>query len=120
MHYESIEPALMGWLHASDRSAKCVTRRVAIVLFDGFSLLGAGLVAEVFHVANELVSAGVGDESVYDVSFLSASGGNVTCSSSVRVWTDGLDARHYMGFDALFVAGGKGSRAAASDERLVG
>ncbi|WP_207004567.1 GlxA family transcriptional regulator [Trinickia mobilis] len=120
MPYASIEPALMGWLHASNKSTKCVTRRIAILLFDGFSLLGAGLVAEVFHVANELASAGANDDWVYDVCFLSADGGNVTCSSSVRVWTDGLDARHYMGFDALFVAGGKGARAAANDERLIG
>jgi transcriptional regulator GlxA family with amidase domain len=119
MPYASIEPAMLGWLQAPDKNAKCPTRRIAIVLFDGFSLLGAGLVAEVFHVANELVSTSSNDEWVYEVSFLSADGGNVTCSSSVRVWTDGLDARHYAGFDALFVAGGKGARAAAGDERLT-
>jgi transcriptional regulator GlxA family with amidase domain len=119
MPYASIEPVLMGWLHDTSKSTKCVTRRIAILLFDDFSLLGAGVVAEVFHVANEIASDGASDW-VYDVCFLSADGGNVTCSSSVRVWTDGLDARHYMGFDALFVAGGKGARAAATDERLVG
>ncbi|RKP50914.1 GlxA family transcriptional regulator [Trinickia fusca] len=120
MPYASIEPALMGWLHAPAQSIKCATRRIAIVLFDDCALLGTGLVAEVFHVANELVATSAGDEWIYDVSFLSARGGNVTCSSSVRVWTDGLDARHYSGFDALFIAGGKGARAAAGDERLIG
>ena len=28
MPYASIEPALMGWLHASNKSTKCVTRRI--------------------------------------------------------------------------------------------
>jgi transcriptional regulator GlxA family with amidase domain len=121
MPYASIEPAVMGWLRASQTSAaRTATRRIAIVLFDGFSLLGTGLVAEVFHVANEIVSTRSSDEWVYDVTFLSAGGGNVTCSSSVRVWTDGLDARHFSGFDALFVAGGRGATAAAHDERLIG
>lgn len=120
MPYASIEPALTGWLSVGEKRAHSATRRVAIVLFDGFSLLGAGLVAEVFHVANELVATRSHEEWVYDVSFLSAGGGNVSCSSSVRVWTDGLDARHYSGFDALFVAGGKGASAAANDERLIG
>jgi transcriptional regulator GlxA family with amidase domain len=116
----SIEPAMMGWLRVSEKTARSATRRIAIVLFDGFSLLGAGLVAEVFHVANELVAKRSNDEWGYDVSFLSAGGGNVACSSSVRVWTDGLDARHFSGFDALFVAGGKGATVAANDERLIG
>jgi transcriptional regulator GlxA family with amidase domain len=75
-------------------------------------------VAEVFHVANELAAGSVRNEP-YDISILSAAGGNVTCSSSVRVWTDGLDARHYTGFDALFIVGGKGAGSAANDERLI-
>lgn len=120
MPYASIEPAPTGWSRASEKSARCAARRVAIVLFDGFSLLGAGLVAEVFHVANELVAMRSNEDWIYDVTFLSAGGGNVSCSSSVRVWTDGLDARHYGGFDALFVAGGKGASAASNDERLIG
>ena len=120
MPYASTEPALMGWWHASAQNAPSATRRIAFVLFDDFSLLGAGLVAEVFHVANELASSLVHHSQAYDIAFLSADGGNVRCASSVRVWTDGLDARHYTGFDALFVAGGKGARVAAGDERLIG
>lgn len=120
MPYASTEPALMGWWRARAENAPTATRRIAIVLYEGFSLLGAGLVAEVFHVANELGSKSANRAQAYDISFLSADGGNVRCASSVRVWTDGLDARHYTGFDALFIAGGKGARAAASDERLIG
>jgi transcriptional regulator GlxA family with amidase domain len=120
MAYASLESPMVGWVRAPERSAHyaAATRHIAILLFDGCSLLGAGIVAEVFHAANELsTSASHGWN--YEVSFLSAAGGNITCSSSIRVWTDGLDARHYMGFDALFVAGGKGARSASHDERLI-
>jgi transcriptional regulator GlxA family with amidase domain len=119
MPYASLEPAVMGWLQPAPRSAQAEVRRIAILLFDGFSLLGAGIVAEVFHVANELAVLKARNDWIYDVRFLSVEGGNVACSSSVRVWTDGLDARHYGGFDALFVAGGKGADGAAGDERIV-
>ena len=110
----SLESAMLRWVHAPNKG----TRRVAILMFNECSLLGAGVVAEVFQAANELASSGSGGWR-YDVSFLSADGGMVTCSSALRVWTDGLDARHYGGFDALYVAGGKGAFTASTDERLI-
>lgn len=97
--------------------AECAMRRIAILMFDGCSLLGAGGVAEVFHAANEI--AGTGGR-IYSVRFLSADGGHVSCSSSIRVWTDGFDTQHFGDFDALFVAGGRGARIAAGQERLIG
>ncbi|WP_168991413.1 GlxA family transcriptional regulator [Paraburkholderia sp. UYCP14C] len=111
----SIESAMLRWVHAPNKGV----RRVAILLFNDCSLQGAGVIAEVFQAANELATSGSGAWA-YDVSFLSASGGMVTSSSGLRVWTDGLDARHYGGFDALYVAGGKGAASAARDERLLG
>ncbi|WP_250472885.1 helix-turn-helix domain-containing protein [Caballeronia sp. GAFFF1] len=119
MPYATLEPAVMGWTPPSTRPSQVEVKRIAILLFDGFSLLGAGIVAEVFHMANELSSLKTRVECTYDVRFLSVEGGNVACASSVRVWTDGLDARHYGGFDALFVAGGRGAEEAAKDERIV-
>ncbi|MFM0556092.1 helix-turn-helix domain-containing protein [Paraburkholderia sediminicola] len=110
----SLESAMLRWVHAPSKGM----RRIAILMFNDCSLQGAGVVAEVFQAANEMASSGSGGW-LYDVSFLSADGGMVTSSSSLRVWTDGLDARHYGGFDALYVAGGKGALAAASDERLI-
>ncbi|MGF6939737.1 transcriptional regulator GlxA family with amidase domain [Paraburkholderia sp. UCT70] len=111
----SLESAMLRWVHAPNKGV----RRVAILLFNDCSLQGAGVIAEVFQAANELATSGSGAW-LYDVSFLSAGGGMVTSSSGLRVWTDGLDARHYGGFDALYVAGGKGAAAAARDERLLG
>ncbi|WP_144144744.1 helix-turn-helix domain-containing protein [Paraburkholderia sp. BCC1884] len=110
----SLESAMLRWVHAPNKGM----RRIAILMFNDCSLQGAGVVAEVFQAANELASSGSGGW-LYDVSFLSADGGMVTSSSALRVWTDGLDARHYGGFDALYVAGGKGAFAAAGDERLI-
>ena len=119
MPYPNVEPAVVGRLQPVTTLFNAQVHRIAIVLFDGFSLLSAGFVAEVFHIANELAVAKARNDWTYDVRFLSADGGNVACSSSVSVWTDGLDARHYGGFDALFVAGGKGADSAAGDERIV-
>lgn len=110
----SLESAMLRWVHAPNKGM----RRIAILMFNDCSLQGAGVVAEVFQAANEMASSGSGGW-LYDVSFLSADGGMVTSSSALRVWTDGLDARHYGGFDALYVAGGKGAFAAANDERLI-
>jgi transcriptional regulator GlxA family with amidase domain len=119
MPYATLEPAVMGWMPPATRPSETEVKRIAILLFDGFSLLGAGIVAEVFHMANELSSVKAKADCKYDVRFLSVEGGNVACSSSVRVWTDGLDARHYGGFDALFVAGGRGADEAARDDRII-
>ncbi|RKT26185.1 AraC family transcriptional regulator [Paraburkholderia sp. RAU2J] len=110
----SLESAMLRWVHAPTRGM----RRIAILMFNDCSLQGAGVVAEVFQAANELAASSAGGW-LYDVSFLSADGGMVTSSSALRVWTDGLDARHSGGFDALYVAGGKGACAAAGDERLI-
>ncbi|WP_043356608.1 GlxA family transcriptional regulator [Cupriavidus basilensis] len=119
MPYAQLEPATVSWLHASTNRSKCAARRVGILLFDGFSLLGAGLVAELFQTANECAASDPAKEAAYDVRLLSVDGGSVACSASVRVWTDGLDPRQFIGFDVLFIAGGAGAHAAAADERLL-
>lgn len=94
-------------------------REIGIVLFDGFSLLRAGVIPEVFQLANELYSAAAKGESLYDVRFFSALGGGVACSSSISVWTYACDVRSVAGFDALFIADGDGARRAAQDERVI-
>lgn len=108
------ESATLRWVHAPNRGV----RRIAILLFNDCSLQGAGAVAELFQAANELTTSD-SRGGLYEVSFLSANGGTVTSSSGLRVWTDGLDARHDNGFDALYLAGGKGAPTAARDERLT-
>ncbi|MFJ1259963.1 GlxA family transcriptional regulator [Cupriavidus sp. CuC1] len=118
MPYVRLEDENTDFLQASDHLGRRSARRIGILVFDGFSLLGAGLVAEIFHAANKISRSGAGDDCFYDVRFLSSHGGNIACSSSVLVWTDELEARHDIGFDVLFIAGGVKAHNAAGDERL--
>jgi transcriptional regulator GlxA family with amidase domain len=119
MPHLSVDIARITWLHTTNVNVRCAARRVGILLFDRFGLLGAGMVAEMFHTANEIATAHGGDDPPYEVQFLSMEGGSVSSSSSARMWTDGIDARYSIGFDVLFVAGGYGANAAARDERLL-
>jgi transcriptional regulator GlxA family with amidase domain len=83
-------------------------RQIGIVLFDEFSLLRAGFIAEVFQLANQLAANNSGQSSVaYRVRLLSLGGGVVLCSSALGVGTERLDSRQYGSYDALFTAGGK-------------
>jgi transcriptional regulator GlxA family with amidase domain len=88
-------------------------------LFDGFSLLGTGTVAEALHMANELQAAKRRNGVTYSVRLVSARGGPVACSSSVCVWTERLGGQRFQHFDTLFIAGGAGVTRAAADEGLV-
>ncbi|MFL9911362.1 GlxA family transcriptional regulator [Paraburkholderia sp. RL17-337-BIB-A] len=97
-----------------------MVRDIGVVLFDGFSLLTAGVIPEVFQAANEICIARSRGDVLYDVRFYSAEGGNVACSSSINVWTYACDVRSAIGFDALFIVGGEGAQNAAHDERVVG
>jgi transcriptional regulator GlxA family with amidase domain len=92
---------------------------IGIVLYDGFSLLGAGTLVEALHMANELQPASTRHGVVYSVRLVSARGGAVACSSSVCVWTERLGGQRFQGFDALYIAGGSGVTRAATDEGLI-
>jgi transcriptional regulator GlxA family with amidase domain len=97
-------------------------RNIGIVLFSGFALPETAAVLEVFQSANALTSTdtSLSSQSSYKVSLLSAVGGRVDSSSSVFVWTDGVEERrHSDGFHTLFVSGGGGVRNAVRDERLT-
>jgi transcriptional regulator GlxA family with amidase domain len=95
-------------------------RQIGIVLVEGFSLLRAGIVAEVFNKANQLAVAENAVNWIYTVKMLSFTGGNVSCSSSVHLWTERFDARQYQNFDALFIGGGKGAQYESLEETLLG
>ena len=99
MPHMSVDTARITWLHTPNVNVRCAARRVGILLFDRFGLLGAGIVAEMFHTANEIATAHGGDDPPYEVQFLSMEGGSVASSSSARMWTDGVDARYSIGFD---------------------
>lgn len=96
-----------------------VIKHVGIILYDGFSLLAAGMFAEALHVANELQSEGASRSLTYRVNLVSARGGTVSCSSSMSVWTEQLAGRHFDSLDNLFVAGGSGVARASADDGLI-
>ncbi|WP_250523383.1 MULTISPECIES: helix-turn-helix domain-containing protein [unclassified Caballeronia] len=96
-----------------------VIKHIGIVLYDGFSLLAAGTLAEALHVANELQSEAANHSLKYRVNLVSAHGGTVSCSSSMSVWTDQLAGGKFDSLDNLFVAGGSGVARASSDDNLM-
>ncbi|EKS70779.1 MULTISPECIES: helix-turn-helix domain-containing protein [Caballeronia] len=105
-----------GLYHAAEERS---TKLIGIMLYDGFSLLGAGTLAEALHIANELQSAILSNGVTYSVRLVSARGGAIACSSSVCVWTERLGGQRFQGFDALYIAGGAGVTRAAADESLL-
>lgn len=121
MSYAQLKPAV-SWLSVSARPRRDAARRIGILLFDGFSLLGAGMIAEVFHTANALSDdAAEGDgQTRYEVRFLSLTGGSIACSAAVHVWTDEIDPGQPAGFDLLFVAAGENAEGRGIDERVLG
>ncbi|AFJ90264.1 helix-turn-helix domain-containing protein [Burkholderia vietnamiensis] len=95
------------------------SREIGVVVFEGFSLLAAAAVCEVFEAANEIYAPQAASLPLYDVRFYSSRGGNVVWSSAVSVRTFACDAALADTFDAVFVAGGEGARRAARDARVI-
>ncbi|MGF6551741.1 GlxA family transcriptional regulator [Paraburkholderia youngii] len=94
---------------------------VEIVLFDGFSLPTIAAISEILQRANELVQKKANGKNRYEVSLLSSSGGKITSSSAVHVWTEKASSnRATSSTTLLFIAGGAGAQGAASDDRLSG
>jgi transcriptional regulator GlxA family with amidase domain len=119
MVYAGLDNPDNGAASTSGKRRRRSVRDIGVVLFEGFSLLTAGVIPEVFQVANEICVARSRGDALYDVRFYSAEGGNVACSSAINVWTYACDARNAIGFDALFIVGGEGAQNAARDERVV-
>ncbi|NYI00847.1 GlxA family transcriptional regulator [Cupriavidus plantarum] len=84
-------------------AGQLAVQRIGLLLFDGCSLLAAGVIAEAFRIANEL-EIEQHRRPFYQLSLLSHHGGNIACSSSVRIWTQGLEAAGQRGFGAIFIA----------------
>ncbi|MDE1184257.1 helix-turn-helix domain-containing protein [Paraburkholderia sp.] len=98
-------PGLDGTNTRSRRAA----RSIGILLLNRFSLMSTGIISELFHSANAIAQKRGAEEPIYHVRFLSPEGGNIACTSAIRVVTDSLDMGRQDRFDALFVAGGEGA-----------
>ena len=78
----------------------------------------AGAIGDAFRLANEL-SDGAADDSPYRLSVLSESGGLVTSSSGISIWTQSIERNRLGDFHALFVACRDAARALESNDRLL-
>ncbi|TDG18477.1 helix-turn-helix domain-containing protein [Paraburkholderia silviterrae] len=91
------------------------TLNVAIVLCDGFSLFDLSLVAEVFRQLNQFPDVSCTIDNRVLVTMVSARGGYVTNSVSVRIRTDAIDEHLAEHFDGVFVLGGAPENVASVD-----
>jgi transcriptional regulator GlxA family with amidase domain len=94
-------------------------RQVVILLFEGFSLIHMGRLAETFSLANRLRDPENAVHNYYELELLSASGGAIRSSSGVLIWTDAVDAHYAKDVHALFALGSATALPAANDERLL-
>jgi transcriptional regulator GlxA family with amidase domain len=92
--------------------------QVVILLFEGFSLIHMGRLAETFNLANRLRRPDNSLRDSYDLLLVSVNGGAVRSSSGVVIWTDALDAHYAKDVHALFLVGAAGVPA-ERDERLL-
>jgi transcriptional regulator GlxA family with amidase domain len=103
---------------ANARAAQ-MAQRIAILIFDGFSLVEVSSIAEIFRIANEMEAEHAGEAESYALVVLSSTGGSVASSCSMRIWSESLDAPLLAGFDALFIAGGPGAHRTKDDDHLL-
>jgi transcriptional regulator GlxA family with amidase domain len=95
-----------------------MAKRIAILIFDGFSLVEASSVAEVFRLADDIEGVPQAPEP-YALVVVSSTGGSIASSATMRVWSDNLDVYAATGVHALFVPGGAGAARLASDESFL-
>ncbi|SFC21285.1 Transcriptional regulator GlxA family, contains an amidase domain and an AraC-type DNA-binding HTH domain [Cupriavidus sp. OV038] len=118
MEYLVESPTPMRTIGPIPMTGQREIRRIGLMLFDGCSLLTAGIIAEAFRMANEIALQRTG-RPAYQLSLLSHRGGIVACSSSVRVWTQGLDVLGQRGFNAIFIGCSEREPSGERDARLM-
>ncbi|SEK12048.1 helix-turn-helix domain-containing protein [Paraburkholderia diazotrophica] len=89
----------------ANRAASFNARVIAIVVFDGFSILPAAEIVDVFDKANQVLAVRHGDAPSYRTIFVSIHGGCVSSSAQIDVLTQTADQLRSP--RATFVAGGE-------------
>ena len=108
-------------LYAPNHSTKGVEseKRIAILIFDNFSLSEISSISEIFFLANQLRDDASIDDPFYSLRLFSSTGGGVASSCSMRLWTDSIDTPRLNDCDALFIAGGEGAQQAKADRHIL-
>jgi transcriptional regulator GlxA family with amidase domain len=88
----------------SNQTASLGTHVIGILVFDGFSMLPAVEVVDVFDKANQVLAGGYDDAARYRTVFVSSHGGCVSSSARIDVLTQPLEL--FRSGRAVFVAGG--------------
>ncbi|WP_183085119.1 GlxA family transcriptional regulator [Trinickia fusca] len=115
-----------------------MAKRIAILIFDAFSLIEVSSVAEVFRLADEIeIERSVAQQDPlqpasdvehagpreahepYSLIVVSSTGGSIASNGSMRVWSEPLQAYASMGFDVLFIAGGPGAARLKDDGEFL-
>ncbi len=89
-----------------------MSRRVAILVFDGVQSLDLAGPLEVLSLAGRLAESG---SAPYTVETVAPAPGPIESSSGLHITPDATIAEHRRRLDTLIVAGGSGTRAAAAD-----
>lgn len=101
------------------RHKRPTRKRIAILVYENCSFADIGLILEAFDLANSAAATTRSEDPHYSVSILSREGGLVRCTSSVSMETSAFDGLAPSGYDALFIAGGKGASIAARDSQTA-
>lgn len=130
-----------------------MAKRIAILIFDAFSLVEVSSVAEIFRLADEIELERetaaqepaapppsitppapeaqplqeppperyepVGPHEPYELVVVSDTGGSISSSGAMRVWSERLEDHASSGFDVLFIAGGPGASRAKDNEPFL-
>ncbi|AGK46892.1 bacterial regulatory helix-turn-helix s, AraC family protein [Burkholderia thailandensis MSMB121] len=93
-------------------------RKVAIVVFENFSLTEVCLIVEMLRIGNEL-ALGDPKKPAFSVAVLSSRQALVPSGSFVQLFARATAAHDARLFETVFVAGGAGARAASHDADLL-
>lgn len=93
-------------------------RKVAIVIFENFSLTEVSSIADMLRISNELVPGG-NEEPVYSVAVLSSRQALVPSGPFLQLFARSTAAQDARLFETVFVAGGRGASAASHDADLL-
>jgi transcriptional regulator GlxA family with amidase domain len=119
MSYESVETAAISAAIGFDCRLKKTEREIGLLVFPGFSFLAAGIMAEVFHLANAIAYPESENGMRYNLRLFSINGGEIACSLSAKASTDRLDRRQIGALHALFSIGSPDAMGEQCDHDLV-
>jgi transcriptional regulator GlxA family with amidase domain len=96
-----------------------LAKRIAILLYEGFSITGTGTLIEALHLASEQQRQEGANARTYDVSLISVNGGVVSSSCSIPVYTERAVGPWREPFDVIYVSGGPGVTKATEDNAII-